>query len=158
MPQTPEKKREYYIRTRERAIARAKANYKKNREAKIAAAIEWRNKNWDKWYAKHRARMAARPGAQRTASTRWRKRHPAEKLADYKAYMMRKIHAMPPWADRAAIKAVYAEAHQRTRETGIQHHVDHIYPLRGKGFNGLHVPWNLQVITAAQNMSKGNRL
>ncbi len=69
----------------------------------------------------------------------------------------RKLRATPPWADRKAIAAVYAECRRITLETGIEHHVDHIYPLRGRTGCGLPVHNNLQILTKLENLSKGNR-
>lgn len=63
---------------------------------------------------------------------------------------------MPTWADKKAIRAVYAEARRLTQETGIVHHVDHVIPLNGRDVSGLHVENNLQVLTDTENRRKHN--
>jgi hypothetical protein len=71
-----------------------------------------------------------------------------------------RLSRTPIWltdADHAEIKHIYEVAAKRTKKTGIQWHVDHIIPLRGKNVSGLHVPRNLKVITASQNYRKGNK-
>jgi len=80
----------------------------------------------------------------------------------YAAYDARKHHRrslrLVPWANQDAIAAVYARAQFLTASTGVEHHVDHIYPLLGRTVSGLHVVENLQVLTKIENIRKGNRL
>ena len=72
----------------------------------------------------------------------------------------KKLQATPPWLTKehlSAIRDFYTESKALEKSTGIKHHVDHIVPLQGKNVCGLHVPWNLQVLTAPENIAKKNR-
>jgi len=68
-----------------------------------------------------------------------------------------KLQRTPPWADQALILAVYREAKAISEATGVQHHVDHVYPLQGELVSGLHVHNNLQVLPWRENLVKRNR-
>ena len=72
----------------------------------------------------------------------------------------RKLNAQPNWLDDvqlAEIEEIYLEAVEKTLESGEPHEVDHIILLQGDNFCGLHVPWNLRVLTRSENRSKGNK-
>jgi len=67
--------------------------------------------------------------------------------------------ATPTWLSpiqKAQIMEFYDLAKAKTFQTGIVHHVDHIIPISGENVSGLHVPWNLQILTQAENCSKKN--
>lgn len=83
-------------------------------------------------------------------------RHTLQANSDSSHRQATKIKATPAWADREAIKKVYAESQRLSAATGITHEVDHIVPLRGLRVSGLHVQNNLQAITAIENRKKSN--
>jgi hypothetical protein len=69
------------------------------------------------------------------------------------------LNATPDWLTaihKAQIAEYYEVATALETQTGIKHHVDHIIPLKAKIASGLHVPWNLQVLTATENLRKHN--
>jgi 5-methylcytosine-specific restriction endonuclease McrA len=72
-----------------------------------------------------------------------------------------KLNATPKWLsedDLDVINWVYEMRDERSKATGIEHHVDHIVPLQGDTVCGLHVWWNLQLLPAYLNLSKKNKL
>ena len=68
----------------------------------------------------------------------------------------RRVIATPPWASMAQIKKIYDQARYMSMRTGTMHTVDHIIPLNHAKVCGLHVHWNLQVMTRIDGDSKGN--
>jgi len=67
------------------------------------------------------------------------------------------IKACPPWADKKAIREIYAECVELSNTTGVKYEVDHIVPLRGVNVCGLHIAANLQAIPATENRKKSNK-
>ena len=84
--------------------------------------------------------------------------HHTQSLADSAARRAGLNKATPKWADRKAIKEIYKQCIEKTKQTGVKYEVDHIVPLRGELVSGLHVHWNLQILMAKDNRSKSNKV
>jgi 5-methylcytosine-specific restriction endonuclease McrA len=118
------------------------------------------------WYAENHEQVkqaaATRPAAQlREYRNAWKATHRVQVLADNKARRRKHRDATPPWLSRQQktnIRQLYQIAITMTQTTGEQYVVDHIVPLRGESVCGLHVPWNLRVITQEENLAKSNKL
>lgn len=152
-----EKAKEYYQKNSERIRSRTKAHREKvgeqrregyleeywsiseNKERRLIASLAWDRNNPEKAKLRH---------------NNWNKRHP-----QYRAYMTArrratKLQATPKWLtceQNKEILDIY-----RSCPKGF--HVDHIVPLNNPNVSGLHVPWNLQVIPAEENLRKSNKL
>lgn len=148
--------------TLEKQRPRSNAYYAANRDDQIVTKGAYYEQNRERYTAWRMANKAANP--EREKSVRLARR--AAKIDSFRerevvyssvrrAY---KLRAMPAWADIEAIRLVYLAAQRKTRLTGIQYHVDHIVPLKGKTVCGLHCESNLRVIKASENVRKSNSL
>ena len=71
-----------------------------------------------------------------------------------------RLDLAPKWLsekDRLDIMAIYERARAMSLGSSVRYEVDHNVPLRGKKVFGLHVPWNLQILTQTENQNKSNR-
>lgn len=72
-----------------------------------------------------------------------------------------KLQRTPKWLTEEHFKEIesfYKKAKELENQDGIERHVDHIIPLQGETVSGLHVPWNLRVVTKEENLRKSNKL
>ena len=135
-----------YERHAERYSAERKVRYQQDPVSRVASAVAWAKAN---------------PDRANKNKTRWRLSNPGKVSAASGRRNADRIRATPNWLSNiqlAQIEEFYEISVARSIQTGVKHHVDHIHPLRGGSFNGLHVPWNLQVLTAEDNLRKGAQL
>ena len=108
------------------------------------------------------ARAAARPKHElRKHKDAYDAKYPEQRLARASFRRRRFRDATPKWLTKEqknAIKQLYIEAQRLTKITGERYVVDHIVPLTNELVCGLHVPWNLRVITQDENLVKFNKI
>ena len=118
------------------------------------------------WYQENREQVAqaaaTRPAhVKREYQAAWKERNVVWVRADTKARRRKHRSATPPWltqVQKKQTRELYKIAITMTQTTGEQYVVDHIYPLRSDVVCGLHVPWNLRVVTQTENLRKSNSL
>jgi 5-methylcytosine-specific restriction endonuclease McrA len=121
-----------------------KSHHIANRDKNVLRAVQWVENNRDKHNKK---------------CNKWAKDNPQKVNARTARRYAAKTQATPSWlsADEYwMITEAYDLAKLREKMLGGKWEVDHIVPLRGSTVSGLHVPWNLQVISATVNRRKSN--
>ena len=121
---------------------------------------QWRETHTDQIYRKNKIWRKANPDKERASIDRWQKANPDKLNATCAKRRATKLHATPPWLTSTQIKQIERYYMVAKWIESILHEpiqVDHIVPLQGNNVSGLHVPWNLQLLTAQKNKIKGNR-
>ncbi len=134
-----------YVETNREKVRQQSAAYRaENREKILAQKRTYQIENRDRLLEKQKAWKAANKG---------------KVLANVAFRKARKKQATPPWPtkeQRREMRDLYETAELFRTNLNEDFHVDHIIPINHPLVCGLHVPWNLQILTAADNLQKGN--
>ena len=150
----------YYEANKEKIKASCTAYYEKNKGKRKAQIKAWQQVNEEKKRAYSKAYYEANAEELKAKDRAYSKANRDKKTANENKRYASKLNRTPSWLtkeDLAKIEDIFRMARKRTQVEGIQYHVDHIIPLQGKNISGLHVPSNLQILRATENLSKGNR-
>ena len=137
-------------------------NKKRSEKPKSEAAKAAGRRYYEKNKEAVKARANARP---KLETTQYKRKYKEANPELYKALVSvrkrRHRNATPKWISKEqklTIRNLYLQAMKLTRITGERYVVDHIVPLISDEVCGLHVPWNLRVITQEENLKKSNKL
>lgn len=136
----------YRVKNKEKLLAKNKLYRESNKEKENARCRDYNKKNkaklsvYQKYYQqRNKAKICAISSKRRAA----------------------KLNATPKWLTKEQLQEIedfYEIAAAFKLYTGQEYQVDHIIPLQSNKVCGLHVPWNLQILTAKENIIKSNKL
>jgi hypothetical protein len=148
-------------RCKECRSAKNNQNHKKNPSKQRAQKLNWYVKNKEHVRDYNKAAREANPELFAARNRKWTSENLPHCAAKQTLKNARQMESTPKWLTfihHAQIREFYELAHAKRTQTGKKFHVDHIVPLDGETFRGLHVPWNLQILSAFDNLSKKNRI
>ena len=126
---------------------------------------KWQDSNQERHKIQHANRCKKYRETKKQAvyetGKKYRQSNKAKVLSWARKRQANKLNATPKWLTKQHfidMECKYSVAEMLTLNGYEPYQVDHIIPLQGKTVCGLHVPWNLQIITATQNRKKGNKI
>lgn len=167
--------KKYREENRELQKIRVKKCYEQKKDLYLDNAKKWREANKDRvitnnkiWYQKNSERQKTNiknwelknKDYAMSCRKKWRDANRGlcrEKTARYRS---KKNLATPVWISDdqiLAIKSIYKKAVELEKLDGVKRGVDHIHPINSKYICGMHLPNNLQILTASQNSIKYNK-
>lgn len=132
-----------------------------NKERLQLQSAIYRAENRDEIQAKKRRHRIENREQILAKQKAWKAANKGKVLANVAFRKARKRQATPPWLtveQRRQMRDLYETAEIFRANMNDDFHVDHIIPINHPLVCGLHVPWNLQILTAADNLRKGNNV
>ena len=142
----------YRVANKEKRVAQKKVYYQANKEKLAAYDKAYRETNKEKIAAYYEANKADRV-AQQKVYYQANKNMSRARVAKRRALKLKQvpIHLRDCPQEKQRLMQTYILSSMLSKATGVQHHVDHMWPLSD---GGPHWSGNLQVITAYENNSK----
>jgi len=129
----------------------------KNPEHYAEVRRNWRQSHPEEMNEYKAKWLKANPDKRKEVTSAYIKRNSAKHLAQVRERQVRKLNALPTWANKKVMAQIYKEARSRSVKEGVEYHVDHSVPLKNPNVCGLHCEANLQIIPAKENLSKNNK-
>lgn len=153
-------KKLYYLKNRDKCLARSKQQRLANPDKTRAYNRQYAARNREKLRANRDKWKQNNPDLHKKAQQEWTRNNAGSVNANTKHYKLRKKQRCPKWLtdeQREQIKEFYIIAKELRWLSDEPLEVDHIVPLNGRDVSGLHVPWNLQILTKSENARKRNK-
>lgn len=152
-----ESQKNYQLQQKKEIKIKKAKYYQDNKKRILRTNARWASQNTKRMAELRRDRYEKHKQKNLEQSRAWYRNHPeAVRLKQARKRACKKAQ-IPCWVNEKKIKEVYKTAELLTKTTGVQHHVDHIFPLRSDYMCGFHVETNMQILTAEENIKKSNR-
>ena len=150
------KRKVYYEANKEKELVKRKVYYEANKESISATQKAYREANREEIAVRRNIWRAANIEKSRATTRRWsaaNKEKRAAKQARRRALKLKQIpvHLRECPHEKKRLVEIYKLRGIISEATGVQHHVDHMWPIND---GGPHWSGNLQIIPAEENINK----